>query len=62
MTAIDLDRRLAALEEAARGLLDGGADPRLVETVFDTLNARAALFAIVASIDGTVVRQGGYSP
>jgi 5-methyltetrahydrofolate--homocysteine methyltransferase len=32
--------------EAARGLLDGGADLLLVETVFDTLNAKAALFAI----------------
>ncbi|MFQ5660638.1 MAG: methionine synthase [Gammaproteobacteria bacterium] len=32
--------------EAIRGLLDGGADILLVETVFDTLNAKAALFAI----------------
>jgi 5-methyltetrahydrofolate--homocysteine methyltransferase len=37
----------AAYEEQARGLLDGGADLLLVETVFDTLNARAALFAIL---------------
>ncbi len=51
MTAIDLDRRLAALEKAARGLLDGGADLLLVETVFDTLNARAALFAIAELIE-----------
>jgi len=29
-----------------RGLLDGGADILLVETIFDTLNAKAALFAI----------------
>jgi 5-methyltetrahydrofolate--homocysteine methyltransferase len=35
-----------AYTEAARGLLDGGADVLLVETVFDTLNAKAALFAI----------------
>ncbi len=35
-----------AYEEAARGLLDGGADLLLVETVFDTLNCKAALFAI----------------
>jgi 5-methyltetrahydrofolate--homocysteine methyltransferase len=35
-----------AYEEAARGLLDGGADFLMVETVFDTLNAKAALFAI----------------
>jgi 5-methyltetrahydrofolate--homocysteine methyltransferase len=32
--------------EAIRGLVDGGADLLLVETVFDTLNAKAALFAI----------------
>ena len=35
-----------AYREAARGLLDGGADLLMVETVFDTLNAKAALFAI----------------
>ncbi|MBA3658000.1 MAG: methionine synthase [Gemmatimonadales bacterium] len=35
-----------AYGEAVRGLLDGGADILLVETVFDTLNAKAALFAI----------------
>jgi 5-methyltetrahydrofolate--homocysteine methyltransferase len=35
-----------AYEEQARGLLDGGVDLLLVETVFDTLNARAALFGI----------------
>ncbi len=33
-------------EEAASGLIDGGADLLLIETVFDTLNARAALFAV----------------
>ncbi|MGE0456565.1 MAG: methionine synthase [Vicinamibacteria bacterium] len=36
----------AAYHEQARGLLDGGADLFLVETCFDTLNAKAALFAI----------------
>ncbi|HET6656104.1 MAG TPA: homocysteine S-methyltransferase family protein, partial [Gammaproteobacteria bacterium] len=35
-----------AYAEAARGLIDGGADILLVETVFDTLNCKAALFAI----------------
>jgi 5-methyltetrahydrofolate--homocysteine methyltransferase len=35
-----------AYYEQARGLVDGGADILLVETVFDTLNAKAALFAI----------------
>ncbi|MFN0060139.1 MAG: methionine synthase [Planctomycetota bacterium] len=32
--------------EAARGLIDGGADLLLIETVFDTLNAKAAIFAL----------------
>ncbi|MEE8404850.1 MAG: homocysteine S-methyltransferase family protein, partial [candidate division Zixibacteria bacterium] len=32
--------------EEARGLLDGGCDILIVETIFDTLNAKAALFAI----------------
>ena len=32
--------------EAARGLLDGGADLLLIETIFDTLNAKAAIFAV----------------
>ncbi len=36
----------AGYRESARGLIDGGADILLVETVFDTLNAKAALFAI----------------
>ncbi|MFN9708483.1 MAG: homocysteine S-methyltransferase family protein [Burkholderiales bacterium] len=37
--------RLAYLEQA-QGLLDGGADLFLVETIFDTLNAKAAIFAL----------------
>ncbi|MFY9326679.1 MAG: methionine synthase [Georgfuchsia sp.] len=37
--------------EAARGLTDGGADILLVETVFDTLNAKAALFGIEKFFD-----------
>ncbi len=43
---ITYDALAAAYEEQAKGLLDGGCDLLLVETVFDTLNARAALFAI----------------
>ena len=35
-----------AYREAARGLIDGGADLLLVETIFDTLNAKAAIFAL----------------
>ena len=37
-----------AYTDQARGLLDGGADILLVETIFDTLNAKAALYAIDA--------------
>src|SRR5688572_4921855 len=44
--AITFDELEAAYHEQARGLLDGGADLLLVETVFDTLNAKAALHAI----------------
>lgn len=40
------DELVVAYTEAIRGLVDGGADLLLVETVFDTLNAKAALFAI----------------
>jgi 5-methyltetrahydrofolate--homocysteine methyltransferase len=44
--AIGFDELRAAYGEQARGLLDGGADILLIETVFDTLNAKAALYAI----------------
>ncbi len=43
----------ASYHEQARGLLDGGVDVLLVETVFDTLNAKAALFAIQRLFDET---------
>src|SRR5690606_6348632 len=44
--AISFDGLRKAYKEQAGALLDGGADLLLVETVFDTLNAKAALFAI----------------
>jgi len=44
--AITFDELAVAYGEQARGLVDGGADILLVETVFDTLNAKAAIFAI----------------
>ncbi len=44
--AVTFDEMAAAYREQARGLLDGGVDILLVETIFDTLNAKAALFAI----------------
>jgi 5-methyltetrahydrofolate--homocysteine methyltransferase len=43
---VSFDDLVAAYSEAIRGLLDGGADLLLVETIFDTLNAKAAIFAI----------------
>ena len=43
---ITFDALVAAYSESLRGLLDGGVDLILVETIFDTLNAKAALFAI----------------
>src|SRR5262249_19243161 len=41
------DEVVAAYHDQARGLLDGGVDALLVETIFDTLNAKAAFFAIL---------------
>ena len=43
---ISFDQLVDGYSEAVRGLLDGGADILMVETIFDTLNAKAALFAI----------------
>jgi 5-methyltetrahydrofolate--homocysteine methyltransferase len=44
--AVTFDELVDAYYEQVCGLVDGGADVLLVETVFDTLNAKAALFAI----------------
>jgi 5-methyltetrahydrofolate--homocysteine methyltransferase len=44
--AIDFDTMVSDYREQAEALLDGGCDVLLPETVFDTLNAKAALFAI----------------
>jgi len=44
--AVTFDQMREAYAEAVRGLIDGGSDILLVETIFDTLNAKAALFAI----------------
>jgi 5-methyltetrahydrofolate--homocysteine methyltransferase len=51
---ITFDELVVAYTEAACGLLAGGADLLLVETIFDTLNAKAALFAI----DEAFAREG----
>jgi 5-methyltetrahydrofolate--homocysteine methyltransferase len=43
---ISFDALVDDYHDAARGLMDGGADLLLIETVFDTLNAKAAVFAV----------------
>ena len=43
---ISFDELVTAYTEATHGLIEGGADLVLIETVFDTLNAKAAIFAV----------------
>ena len=50
---IDFDTLKAAYYEQGKGLLDGGADLFLVETIFDTLNAKAAIFALDELMEDT---------
>ncbi|WP_396207262.1 methionine synthase [Gemmatimonas sp.] len=50
---VTFDQLVAAYLEATRGLVDGGADILMVETIFDTLNAKAALFAIETYFEQT---------
>ncbi|MBN8578300.1 MAG: homocysteine S-methyltransferase family protein [Cytophagales bacterium] len=49
--AVTFDQLATAFKEQARGLLDGGADLLLLETITDTLNVKAALFAIQELFD-----------
>jgi 5-methyltetrahydrofolate--homocysteine methyltransferase len=49
---ITFDQLVAVYAEQAEGLIEGGADLLLVETVFDTLNCKAALFALTEILDG----------
>ena len=56
--ATSFDELAAAYREAADGLIEGGADALMVETIFDTLNAKAALFAI----DDAFAARGGRLP
>ncbi|WP_036111476.1 MULTISPECIES: homocysteine S-methyltransferase family protein [Luteibacter] len=48
---IDFESLKANYVEAARALIEGGADTIMVETIFDTLNAKAALFALSELFD-----------
>ncbi|MBX7051622.1 MAG: homocysteine S-methyltransferase family protein [Flavobacteriales bacterium] len=49
--AITFDELVIAYKEQVNGLMDGGVDAMLVETIFDTLNAKAALYAIMEIYD-----------
>src|SRR5271167_1829519 len=49
--AVTFEDLTAAYGQAARGLIEGGADILLIETIFDTLNAKACIFAIEQIFD-----------
>ncbi len=51
--AIHFDEVVTSYTEQVRGLLDGGVDVILIETIFDTLNAKAAIYAIQQLADET---------
>ena len=70
--AITFDQLREAYGEQVRGLLTGGADLLLIETIFDTLNAKAAIYAIAEQcaergvevpvmISGTITDRSGRS-
>ncbi|MGD8933572.1 MAG: homocysteine S-methyltransferase family protein, partial [Gammaproteobacteria bacterium] len=67
---ITFEQLVAAYIESTRGLIEGGADIILVETIFDTLNAKAAIYAVKQvfeeddvelpiMISGTITDQSG---
>ena len=49
--SVTFDQLALAYREAARGLIEGGADLLLIETIFDTLNAKAAVFGVEQLFD-----------
>jgi 5-methyltetrahydrofolate--homocysteine methyltransferase len=53
---VTFDQLVATYTEGARGLIDGGADVILIETIFDTLNAKAAIFALETLFEGAGLR------
>ena len=53
---VTFDELVDAYGEQARGLLDGGVDLLLIETIFDTLNAKAAIFAIEQEFERRAAR------
>ncbi|HHJ18411.1 MAG TPA: methionine synthase, partial [Gammaproteobacteria bacterium] len=67
---VSFDELVEAYSESTRALIEGGADIILIETIFDTLNAKAAVFAVKKvfdedqielpiSISGTITDQSG---
>jgi len=48
---VSFDELVEAYTEATKGLVDGGSDIILIETVFDSLNAKAAIFAVLQYFD-----------
>ncbi len=48
---VTFDELAAAYQEAAEGLIEGGSDLLVIETIFDTLNAKAAIFGVEAAYD-----------
>jgi 5-methyltetrahydrofolate--homocysteine methyltransferase len=54
--SVTFDEVKASYREQVKGLLDGGVDLLLVETIFDTLNAKAALFAIEDELEERGIR------
>jgi 5-methyltetrahydrofolate--homocysteine methyltransferase len=68
--AVTFDETVKAYYEQTRGLVDGGVDIILIETIFDTLNSKAAIIAVQKYLDekgiqlpvmisGTIVDQSG---
>lgn len=53
---VSFDDLVSAYYEATQGLVDGGADIILIETIFDTLNAKAAVFAVEQYCDDRGLR------
>jgi 5-methyltetrahydrofolate--homocysteine methyltransferase len=54
--SVTFDQVKESYREQVKGLLDGGVDLLLVETIFDTLNAKAALFAIEEELEERAMR------
>jgi len=54
---VDFGGLVESYREAAEGLLEGGSDLLMVETIFDTLNAKAALYAISEVLDAMPVEE-----